>query len=388
MPNSIRASTKQDGVYSVHYDTDNHASVIFQMTGSVWPKVLPYCLINSGLLLVLQLLKTHDIADFSISDKGHTMTTLFVSFLIISRVSMSLGRYNECRTCLTKIYREARELVQNMIIFTQADQSDQAKAYRLELAYQMSMLLRLVMAVIDFPTNKVPGWELPELRGKAKAYLLKNREIAVLARQSEEAANDHHKAEMNMRLPIQMGYFLGETIFAANEHIVRESSKLGPWQFGKVFGSLDGFMAAYYGIRRFQTTPFPFPLVQMARTFMFIYLYTLPFELLELDNDNLFVHMCIVFLVTFGFAGLETVSIEFDNPFGDDENDFDNLGMAYSALEDTYITIYNADGEASMKKLMDYFSTSSLRHSQFGFANGFSTEKTANGFSTEKTPLV
>lgn len=41
-----------------------------------------------------------------------------------------------------------------------------------------------------------------------------------------------------------------------------------------------------------------------------------------------------------------------------------------------------------MKKLMDYFSTSSLRHSQFGFANGFSTEKTANGFSTEKTPLV
>ena len=27
--------------------------------------------------------------------------------------------------------------------------------------------------------------------------------------------------------------------------------------------------------------------------------------------------------------GLETVSIELDNPFGDDDNDFDNLGMAY-----------------------------------------------------------
>lgn len=26
--------------------------------------------------------------------------------------------------------------------------------------------------------------------------------------------------------------------------------------------------------------------------------------------------------------GLETVSIELDDPFGDDENDFDNLGMA------------------------------------------------------------
>jgi predicted membrane chloride channel (bestrophin family) len=32
--------------------------------------------------------------------------------------------------------------------------------------------------------------------------------------------------------------------------------------------------------------------------------------------------------VTYGFVGLETVSIELDDPFGDDENDFDNLGMA------------------------------------------------------------
>jgi hypothetical protein len=34
-------------------------------------------------------------------------------------------------------------------------------------------------------------------------------------------------------------------------------------------------------------------------------------------------------VLTYGFMGLETVSIELDNPFGDDDNDFDNLGMAY-----------------------------------------------------------
>jgi predicted membrane chloride channel (bestrophin family) len=109
------------------------------------------------------------------------------------------------------------------------------------------------------------------------------------------------------------------------------------------------------------TTPFPFPLVQMARTFLFFYIYTLPFALLN-DASNPLAHLGVIFMVridyylevlfawcwpfrlsltslllhhrhhrhqvTYGFVGLETVSIELDDPFGDDENDFDNLGMA------------------------------------------------------------
>lgn len=31
--------------------------------------------------------------------------------------------------------------------------------------------------------------------------------------------------------------------------------------------------------------------------------------------------------------GLEYVSIELDNPFGIDDNDFDNLGMAYVSMQ-------------------------------------------------------
>jgi len=34
------------------------------------------------------------------------------------------------------------------------------------------------------------------------------------------------------------------------------------------------------------------------------------------------------FFITYGFVGLEYVSMELDDPFGDDPNDFDDLGMA------------------------------------------------------------
>ncbi len=45
------------------------------------------------------------------------------------------------------------------------------------------------------------------------------------------------------------------------------------------------------------------------------------------------------------FIGLEFVSIELDDPYGDDPNDFDILGMAKVAFDDIFICIYDADGK-------------------------------------------
>ena len=42
--------------------------------------------------------------------------------------------------------------------------------------------------------------------------------------------------------------------------------------------------------------------------------------------------------------GLEFISIELDNPFGDDENDFDCVGTALAAFEDIYVCILECDG--------------------------------------------
>jgi len=359
-------SSDQDGVYSVHYNSESHIGVILQKTGSVWPKVLPYCVLNGALALVLHLLKSYYDIDLGITDKGHSLMTLFVAFLIVSRVSMSLGRYNESRSHLGKMYREARELVQNMVVFTRADQSDAAKQWRHDLAYDISILLRMAMAVIDFPENHIPCWELPELQGKAKEFILLNLEMS----KKVSHFGDRGVAENNMRAPIQMGYVVRDTIYTANKYL-DQSSQIGAWQFGRLFGGIDSFMGGYYGIRKFVTTPFPFPLVQMARTFMFLYLFTLPFALLD-AADHAWVHATVCFLVTFGFVGLETVSIELDNPFGDDENDFDNLGMAYTALEDTYVTIYAVDGEEWMEKLRRKLTPPNGR----------------NGYPTESTSLV
>jgi predicted membrane chloride channel (bestrophin family) len=49
--------------------------------------------------------------------------------------------------------------------------------------------------------------------------------------------------------------------------------------------------------------------------------------------------------------GMEYVSIELDDPFGGDSNDFDNGRMAQVSYEDTYTTIVDMDGEEWTDKL-------------------------------------
>jgi putative membrane protein len=82
-------------------------------------------------------------------------------------------------------------------------------------------------------------------------------------------------------------------------------------------------MNGYYGIRRLLTTPVPFPLIQMARTFLFLYVFTVPFVMLG-DESSFVAHYFTVFVLTYGFIGLELVAIELDSPFGEDANDFNN----------------------------------------------------------------
>ena len=114
---------------------------------------------------------------------------------------------------------------------------------------------------------------------------------------------------------------------------------------------VSSLTVAFHGLKKLVETPFPFPLVQMARTFLFVWLFTLPFVLCHDDSQYPFDALLMIFLTTFGFLGLEYVCMELDDPFGDDPNDFDDLGMAQLVFEDIYISIYKLDGDQAAYQL-------------------------------------
>ena len=94
----------------VVYDSSNHFQILCQCLGSAWPDVVPYCIANVLLMIVLTLLNGKEDRDWGISGQGHSFASLIVSFLLVSRINTALGRYSECRGFIGLMYKEASKL--------------------------------------------------------------------------------------------------------------------------------------------------------------------------------------------------------------------------------------------------------------------------------------
>lgn len=147
--------------------------------------------------------------------------------------------------------------------------------------------------------------------------------------------------DSNERAPTVLVIFLRTAIVT---QIERLQNPLPVNKELKLLSYVADFVSAYHGLMKQKTTPLPFPLVQMTRTFLFLWIFTLPFGLAN-DFDDIFPLVVIIFFTTYGFVGLEMVDIELDDPFGDDPNDYDTLGLGQVVFGDIYISIYDIDGK-------------------------------------------
>lgn len=152
----------------------------------------------------------------------------------------------------------------------------------------------------------------------------------------------------NFRAPISFCHILKQTIMTHPDAL---GYKLAVNEYRDLLNFVTKFQEAFRGFRVLIFTPYPFPLVQMTRAFLFFWVYTLPMVLLK--DYRLWSSLLIVLLVTFGFVGMEYVCIALDDPFGDETNDVDEHGMSLLVYEDIYLAIYRTDGPKSAFELRD-----------------------------------
>lgn len=225
------------------------------------------------------------------------------------------------------------------------DQSEKAKAWRNKMAYTSCLALRVAMAACDFEDKQEMPWEVAEMNDEVKAKIIKASQSKGIAAQwgyaKRTPKEEAYRAPFVMAQILRMTMYEHKTALAGGEFPVGYCLKFN--------GLIDGFVSSYNAQNKMFTTPMPFPMVQMARTMMFLWVFTLPFALAS-DSSTLLVHCVVVLLLTYAFLGLETVSLQLDDPFGTDENDFDNLGMAKTVFEDVIRSIDMVDGtEWAMK---------------------------------------
>jgi hypothetical protein len=71
---------------------------------------------------------------------------------------MAYQRYLDLRGYLENMTRQTRELVQNMVILTKSFQRAEDKSWRLETANRTLLLLRAIMAIVDYGDDRIPAW--------------------------------------------------------------------------------------------------------------------------------------------------------------------------------------------------------------------------------------
>ena len=88
----------------------------------------------------------------------------------------------------------------------------------------------------------------------------------------------------------------------------------------RLFDIITAFVNSKRDLFKLASTPLPFPLIQMGRTCLFLWVFSLPFVLVGVIDELVSV-LVFIFFLTYGFVGLELVAMQLLNPFGDEVND-------------------------------------------------------------------
>lgn len=320
----------------VKFDANNHFRTITQLHGSVWPAVLPFCALNCVNLLIAAVLKKYLISDLKISEDDFTSSlSIIVAFLSVTRVNISFNDYISHRNGLQQIARSARDLVFHSVAFTRGDSSTSAKEWRFTIARETIALLKLMVSALQFESKGEEAWKSSALTADERSVLL------------------HNVGSDNERSSYVLTMFLQSTISSQDQKLNKPLSDV---MILKLFAFVSDYTKGYNDIFALLDTGFPFPLIQMCRTFVFLYVFTMPWIMYlgEGSSIGLFPLMIYNFFVTYAFLGLEFVSLEMDDPYGDDPNDLEIGSLAEKVFEDIIMCIEDVDGEEKANILRNY----------------------------------
>ena len=141
------------------------------------------------------------------------------------------------------------------------------------MTYQTSLLISVLPARTDIAELE------PEEANEIKRNLFQHSGKSL----HDWSRSKRTEMEESMRVPMILAYNLRCCIDSGE---TRLTGKPDAYRFFNLFGAVDSIMESYYLLRKQMTTPFPFPMEQMNRTFLYFYIFTVPLTLLEDVKDQ------------------------------------------------------------------------------------------------------
>ena len=220
--------------------------------------------------------------------------TLVLGFLLVFRTQLAYDRYWEGRTTIQVMMSKLEDVAIHGKTFVRgADR----KIWQRDLANLLLTYMVFVMA---------------DLRGMLDLDDIIERYALQMKSQQRHMLYTHH-----YRPYVVMGWIV--------EHWVKQSVKPGgiatsdPTQ-SRTYKILSEAQLAYNGAQKIQTTPFPFPLMQVCGMLLHVYMFSAPL-VIGTFLKNWYLSPILSFFSVLGFFALNKTSEEMEDPFGIDPND-------------------------------------------------------------------
>jgi len=288
---------------------EGHWGLLFSCSlhGSVLPRGFLWGFLCAILSVALHLL-LEEVEDQEVDEKGKNWRddvasdvlktfTFAMGFALVMRTQKAYTRWWEGGTLLEQVRGEWFNAVSNLMAFCNPDPKRQAEVERLQ--HQMVRLFSLLYgnALLQVST-------------------MSNNELDYIDIEGFEAADIDHMRSSPDTCELVLQWIQRIIVDASASELI----KIAPPILSRVYNQLGNGIVRLNNARKIRDFPVPFPLAQMV-TFMLLIHWMTTVVICAVTINSIAMKAIIAFTVTAPLWGINYMSVELENPFGDDAND-------------------------------------------------------------------
>jgi ion channel-forming bestrophin family protein len=271
----------------IRYDSKTWFSFLFSLQASYLRKLSWSLIAITAITTVICLLQyVYHVIEIKIPLTLHSLMGVVLGLLLVFRTNTAYERWWEGRKLLGALVNTSRNLSIKLNAFIEADVKKERE--------KLSMLICGFSTVL--PLHLRDGSE-PEM-------------LAVLAFMGEQQLRE---LDRSAHKPNAIASILMREI---QQLLV--SGKITGEQFITLAQNANELIDELGGMERIKNTPIPLPYAMLLKRFIFIYVISLPFGLV---NELGWASVVAVGIVFYLMVVIEIIAEEIENPFGTDEND-------------------------------------------------------------------
>lgn len=260
--------------------------ILLNFRYSVVPSIMPRVLF-SGIFSILIFILYRQGINLALPVESGIVPSVVLGLLLVFRTNTAYDRFWEGRKLWGNIINTTRNLSRNIWVsiqeVTEKDRLAKITYLRLLVAFSVAVKLHLR----SMPVNQELANLMPPI------YFEKLKEM-------------NHP-------PLEIAFWISD--YLQQQY---EQKKLNLYQLTALVQLLDKLVDCLGGCERILKTPIPLAYNIHLKQLIFIYCFSLPFQLVD---ELGYITPLIVILISFTVFGIEAIGIEIENPFGFDAND-------------------------------------------------------------------